>query len=98
MKTDLIHSNEVEELNGQAHHFMLEQVEIRRDKRQVDKIIALADKSCGNLFTKNSVFAEQTHHWLVLKSSQIPCFHLLDGIKDMLSSCQLLIQAFYLGV
>lgn len=36
-------------------------------------MIALADKSCGKLFTRYSVSAEQTHHWFALKSSQIPC-------------------------
>lgn len=39
----------------------------------MDKMIALADKSCGKLFTRYSVSAEQTYHWLALKSSQIPC-------------------------
>lgn len=36
-------------------------------------MIALADKSSGKLFTRYSVSAEQTHHWLALKRSQIPC-------------------------
>lgn len=36
-------------------------------------MIALADKSRGELFTRYSESAEQTHHWLALKSSQIPC-------------------------
>lgn len=43
------------------------------DKGRIDKMIALADKSCGKLFTRNPVSAEQTHHRLALKSSQIPC-------------------------
>lgn len=38
--------------------------------RQNDSI---GSQSCGKLFTKYSVSAEQTHHWLALKSSQIPC-------------------------
>lgn len=36
-------------------------------------MIALADKSCGKLLTRNPISAEQTHHWLTLKSSQILC-------------------------
>lgn len=52
---------------------MLVRAEIRRDKGRIDKMIALADKSCGKLFTRNPISAEQTHHRLAQKSSQIRC-------------------------
>lgn len=57
-------------------------VEIRRDKGQADKTIVLADKSCGKLFTRNPISAEQTHHPITLeKLTNSPPFTLWMGWK-----------------